>query len=76
MTGVTTDSNSAALELVSTLANALDADDFEHTLQLVISLGGDADTTGAIVGAISGATVGDSGIPAEWVAGVWEWATP
>ena len=28
MTGVTTDSNSAALELVSTLANALDADDF------------------------------------------------
>ena len=31
----------------------LDADDFEHTLQLVISLGGDADTQAAIAGAVA-----------------------
>ena len=31
----------------------LDADDFAHTLRLVISLGGDADTQGAIAGAVA-----------------------
>ncbi len=31
----------------------LDADDYEHTLQLVISLGGDADTQAAIAGAVA-----------------------
>ena len=31
----------------------LDADDYEQTLQLVISLGGDADTQGAIAGAVA-----------------------
>lgn len=31
----------------------LDAGDFEHTLRLVISLGGDADTQGAIAGVVA-----------------------
>ena len=45
----------------------LDADDFEHTLQLVISLGGDADTQGAIAGAVAEAFWGGlpDGIQAE-----------
>jgi hypothetical protein len=39
----------------------------------VILLGGDADTTGAIVGALAGATCGASGIPAAWLDGLLEW---
>jgi len=41
----------------------LDADDFEHTLRLVISLGGDADTQAAIACAVAEAFRG--GLPAE-----------
>jgi len=41
----------------------LDADDFEHTLRLVISLGGDADTQGAIACAVAEAFWG--GIPTD-----------
>jgi len=39
----------------------LDADDFAHTLRLVISLGGDADTQAAIAGAVAEAFWG--GVP-------------
>jgi len=39
----------------------LDADDFEHTLRLAISLGGDADTQAAIAGGVAEAFFG--GIP-------------
>lgn len=39
----------------------------------MIALGGDTDTTGAIVGALAGATVGAGGIPGEWLAGLIEW---
>ena len=39
----------------------------------MIALGGDTDTTGAVVGAISGATVGAAGIPPDWLAGLLEW---
>jgi len=39
----------------------LDADDFEHTLRLAISLGGDADTQAAIAGGVAGAFFG--GVP-------------
>ena len=39
----------------------LDADDFEHTLRLAISLGGDADTQAAIAGGVAGAFWG--GLP-------------
>jgi ADP-ribosyl-[dinitrogen reductase] hydrolase len=36
-------------------------------------MGGDADSTGAIVGGLAGATVGARAIPEEWVAGIWDW---
>jgi hypothetical protein len=39
----------------------------------VIDLGGDADSTGAVVGGIVGATVGAGGIPQEWLDGLFEW---
>ena len=45
-------------------------DDFRAALTEAITLGGDADTVGAIVGAISGATVGEAGIPAKWIDGI------
>jgi len=59
--------------------------DFRRTVEQTILLGGDADTTGAIVGGLAGAstgthaydggsTNGDAGeIPDEWVRGLWEW---
>lgn len=47
--------------------------DFEKTLSSVLNCGGDTDTVGAITGALAGATVGESGIPAEWIAGVCDW---
>jgi ADP-ribosylglycohydrolase len=47
--------------------------DFRKALEDVIVLGGDTDTTGAIVGALVGATTGAGGIPAEWLIGLWEW---
>lgn len=48
-------------------------DDFAAALGAVVRLGGDADTTGAILGGIAGATLGAEGIPSAWVAGVREW---
>ena len=42
--------------------------DFRRAVGDVIQLGGDSDTTGAIVGALAGATVGEVGIPPEWLA--------
>lgn len=47
--------------------------DFCGALEEVIALGGDTDTTGAIVGGLAGATVGVSGIPDAWLAGLAEW---
>ena len=47
--------------------------DFRRAVEEVILLGGDADTTGAVVGGIAGATVGQGGIPAEWLQGILEW---
>ena len=47
--------------------------DFERALEEVILLGGDTDTTGAIVGALVGATVGEGGLPVHWVEGIAEW---
>ena len=38
----------------------------------VVRCGGDTDTTAAITGAIIGAAVGKRGIPAKWLAGIWE----
>jgi len=47
--------------------------DFRSTLEAVVRCGGDADTTGAIAGALAGATVGLQGIPAEWLDGIKDW---
>jgi ADP-ribosylglycohydrolase len=46
---------------------------FRQAVEHVIALGGDTDTTGAIVGALAGATVGAEGIPSEWIDGLIEW---
>jgi ADP-ribosylglycohydrolase len=47
--------------------------DFRHAVEEVIALGGDADSTGAIVGGMVGATTGAAGIPEEWLRGLFEW---
>jgi ADP-ribosylglycohydrolase len=47
--------------------------DFQLAVEGVIRLGGDVDTTGAIVGALVGATVGATGIPPRWITGLIEW---
>ncbi len=41
--------------------------DFEGCLTAVVNQGGDADTTGAIAGAIAGAYYGPEGLPARWL---------
>ncbi len=48
-------------------------DDFRTGVQNIIACGGDADTTGAILGGIIGCRVGKAGIPAEWLDNLWEW---
>jgi ADP-ribosylglycohydrolase len=47
--------------------------DYRTAVEEVIRLGGDTDSTAAIVGALVGATAGVQAIPAEWLAGVMEW---
>lgn len=47
--------------------------DFRRSVEEVILLGGDADTTGAIVGGLAGATAGASAVPPEWLEGLVEW---
>ncbi|HEX4453529.1 MAG TPA: ADP-ribosylglycohydrolase family protein [Kofleriaceae bacterium] len=42
--------------------------EFAGPVAAVIELGGDADTTGAIVGALAGASAGEGAIPREWLA--------
>lgn len=42
-------------------------DNFRDALIRVVNLGGDADTTGAIVGGLAGAAYGYSAIPQSWV---------
>ena len=46
---------------------------FREALMAVIRCGGDADTTGAILGSIAGAGVGKQGIPDEWLKNLVEW---
>ena len=45
-------------------------DSFEEAIVEVINLGGDADSTGAILGAMAGAHYGVDAIPARWLAGL------
>jgi ADP-ribosyl-[dinitrogen reductase] hydrolase len=47
--------------------------DFRQAVEEVIALGGDADSTGAVVGGIAGATRGAGGIPVDWLNGLLEW---
>ena len=46
---------------------------FRTALAAALDCGGDTDTVGAILGALSGAVVGKTGIPIEWLNGIWEW---
>ncbi len=46
---------------------------FRDGIEEIIDLGGDTDSTAAIVGGMVGATVGLSGIPSEWLNGILEW---
>lgn len=47
--------------------------DFERSLREVLDCGGDADTSGAIIGALAGSVVGYSRIPKPWVDGIFDW---
>lgn len=47
--------------------------DFRAGLIDVLDCGGDADTTGAIVGGILGARLGSQAIPSDWLDGIAEW---
>jgi ADP-ribosylglycohydrolase len=47
--------------------------DFRSALEEIICLGGDADTTAAIVGGLAGASLGCEAIPTSWLAGLVEW---
>ncbi|MEJ2645472.1 MAG: ADP-ribosyl-[dinitrogen reductase] hydrolase [Gammaproteobacteria bacterium] len=56
------------VETLQAVLQALSAtDDFESCLVDVVNRGGDADTTGAIAGMLSGALYGTDGIPTRWV---------
>jgi ADP-ribosyl-[dinitrogen reductase] hydrolase len=48
----------------------LTTDSFEEALIEVVNLGGDADSTGAILGALAGAHYGASAIPTRWLDGL------
>ncbi|GEP43845.1 dinitrogenase reductase activating glycohydrolase (draG) [Brevifollis gellanilyticus] len=46
---------------------------FETQVREVIACGGDTDTVAAILGGISGAEVGEAGIPRVWLDGICDW---
>jgi ADP-ribosylglycohydrolase len=48
-------------------------EDYRSAVTAIIACGGDTDTTAAILGGILGARVGKAGIPADWLARLWEW---
>jgi len=47
--------------------------DFRNALIEALECGGDTDTVGAIVGALVGSSVGEDGIPGDWLRDLWEW---
>ena len=53
--------------LEAAFACLLQVDGFEETLVAVVNLGEDADTVGAVCGALAGAAYGLSAIPARWL---------
>jgi len=52
--------------LESTVWGLLITDSFEEAVVQVVNLGRDADTAGAVVGALAGAAYGLEAIPARW----------
>lgn len=52
---------------------AASPDDFRQSVTNAVLLGGDTDSVAAITGAISGANLGNSAIPDEWLSGLTEW---
>lgn len=57
--------------LTIAVAGLLDPRPFEDILVDVVSLGGDADTTGAVTGGLVGARDGAASIPARWLHRLW-----
>ncbi|MGK7876316.1 MAG: ADP-ribosylglycohydrolase family protein [Xenococcaceae cyanobacterium] len=47
--------------------------DYHRAIAEIIQLGGDTDTTAAILGGIIGAAVGKTGIPQQWLEDLWEY---
>jgi ADP-ribosyl-[dinitrogen reductase] hydrolase len=47
--------------------------DYRSTIEAVTQAGGDVDTVAAIAGALAGATVGEQGIPKEWIDNIVDW---
>jgi ADP-ribosyl-[dinitrogen reductase] hydrolase len=58
---------SALASIAIALAAFFSADDFEKGLVWAVNLGGDADTNGAVTGALLGARLGASAIPERWL---------
>jgi len=48
-------------------------EDYKESILEIIRCGGDTDSTAAILGAITGAGVGEKGIPSEWIENLKEW---
>jgi ADP-ribosyl-[dinitrogen reductase] hydrolase len=46
---------------------------FRAALVEALDCGGDTDTVGAILGALCGTTVGQAGIPADWIGDIADW---
>ncbi|MEM9704120.1 MAG: ADP-ribosylglycohydrolase family protein, partial [Planctomycetota bacterium] len=44
-----------------------------HGIERALSLGGDADSTAAVVGALTGCSGGSAVVPGDWRDGLWEW---
>lgn len=62
--------------VVPTVAVALHATlrhprDLRAAVAACIRCGGDTDTTAAVAGGLVGAAVGSSGVPADWLSGLW-----
>jgi ADP-ribosyl-[dinitrogen reductase] hydrolase len=49
------------------------AGNYRATIEAITQAGGDVDTVAAIGGALAGATVGESGVPSDWVGGIVDW---
>ncbi len=47
--------------------------DFRTAVEQIIVAGGDADSTGATVGALGGLTLGSAAIPVDWTSNLMDW---